>query len=289
MIKVTKNILKKIYPPRPRECHKYEYGLMLVIGGGEFYSGSPALAAMAAFRSGVDMVQILAPRRAADIIASFSPNLAAFPLKGNWLDKEDLPTLISMAESAVEVAGKKTAVVIGGGLGRTEETKETVLEFLKEVKIKSVIDADGIHAIAKDPQVIKNKNWVITPHAFEFFVLTGKEVKGMNFEEKAKVVREEAERLGCVILLKGKKDIISDGRELAINETGSPYLTVGGTGDTLAGICGSLLAQGVDPFLAAQAATFLNGKAGEIAAKKLGPGMTATDLIEAIPEAIKSI
>jgi NAD(P)H-hydrate epimerase len=76
MIKVTKQILKKVYRPRPAEIHKYDYGLLLVIGGGQFYSGSPALAAMAGFRSGVDMVQVLAPKRAADIIASFSPNLA---------------------------------------------------------------------------------------------------------------------------------------------------------------------------------------------------------------------
>jgi NAD(P)H-hydrate epimerase len=194
-----------------------------------------------------------------------------------------------MTEAAKAVAGEKTAVVIGGGLGRSEETKNTVREYLKQIgKVSGVIDADGIHAVAKNPEVIKGKNFVLTPHSFEFFVLTGKEVKDMDFEEKAKVVREEAERLGCVILLKGKKDIISDGRELAINETGSPYLTVGGTGDTLAGICGSLLAQGQEPFLAAQGAAFINGRAGEIVARRLGPGMTATDLIEAIPEAIKS-
>jgi len=93
--------------------------------------------------------------------------------------------------------------------------------------------------------------------------------------------------LNCTILLKGKKDIISDGKETAVAEIGSPYLAVGGTGDTLAGICGSLLAQGVEPFLAAGAAAFINGRAGELAAEKLGPSLTATDLIEAIPEAIK--
>ncbi|MCD6500646.1 NAD(P)H-hydrate dehydratase [bacterium] len=298
MIKITKSILKKVYPPRPPEVHKYDYGLLLVIGGGEFYSGSPALAAMAAFRAGVDMVQILAPKRAADIIASFSPNLATFPLEGNWLDKEDLPVLLSMTEAAKQVAPGKAAVVIGGGLGRSEETKQTVLEYLTGVSgvrhvsdtesqaLGVVVDADGIHAIAKNLEVVKGKNFVLTPHAFEFFVLTGKEVKSLSFEEKTRVVREEAEKLGCVILLKGKKDIISDGKEIAIAESGSPYLTVGGTGDTLAGICGSLLAQGQSPFLAAQAGAFLNGRAGEIAAKKYGPGLTAIDLIEAIPQVL---
>ena len=85
MQEVTKNILKKIYKVRPPESKKYDFGLLIVIGGSEFYSGSPALSAMAAFRAGVDMVRIIAPKRAADIIASFSPDLAAYPLEGKWL------------------------------------------------------------------------------------------------------------------------------------------------------------------------------------------------------------
>ncbi len=287
MLKITKDILKKVYPPRPAGVHKYDFGLLLIIGGGEFYTGSPALAGMAAFRAGVDMVQILAPVRAANIIASFSPNLAAYPLKGKWLDKEDLPNLISMTEAAKQVAPDRAAIVIGGGLGRSEETKETVLEYLEQIKIKAVVDADGIHALTKNLEILKGKNFLLTPHAFEFFVLTGKEVGNLSLEEKIKKVKEEAARSGSIILLKGEKDIISDGKEAAINEVGSPYLTTGGTGDTLAGICGSLLAQGIEPFLAAQAAAFINGKAGEIAAKKFGPGLTATDLIEAIPEVLK--
>lgn len=287
MNKITKNILKQVYKQRPKEVRKYDYGLLLVIGGGQFYTGSPALASLAAFRAGVDMVQVLAPQRAADIIACFSPNLAAYPLQGKWLDKEDLPILLSMTQGAQSVAGEKAAVVIGGGIGRSERTKETVLEYLSQIKVKKVIDADGIHAVASNPQVIQNRNCLITPHSFEFFVLTGKNIKDLPFEEKVNIVKEEARRLGCVILLKGQKDIISDGENIAINETGSPYLTVGGTGDTLAGICGSLVAQGTDLFLAGAAAAFINGKAGEIAAKKLGASITATDLIDAIAEAIR--
>ena len=118
MIEVTKNILKNIYKERPADVRKYDFGLLLVIGGSEFYSGSPALSALAAFKSGVDMVRIIAPKRAADIIASFSPNLAAYPLEGNWLTKKHLATLISMTESAKAVSRGNAAVVIGGGMGR---------------------------------------------------------------------------------------------------------------------------------------------------------------------------
>jgi len=289
MKEVTKDILKDIYKPRPLDAKKYDFGLLLVIGGSDFYSGSPALSALAAFRSGVDMVRIIAPQRAADIIASFSPNLAAYPLAEKWLTKEHLATLISMTESAKAVARGNTAVVIGGGMGRTEETQAAILEYLSQVQVPVVIDADAIHALAKKSEIIPGKNFLITPHTYEFFILTGKEVYKLPDKEKFKLVQEEAARLGTTILLKGKLDIISDGQEVALNKTGGPYLTTGGCGDTLAGICGALLSRGVNIFEAAQTGAYINGKAGEIAAGKLGEGMTAIDLIEAIPQVLSNL
>lgn len=287
MQKITKEILKQVYLPRPSDSHKYDFGLLLIIGGGEFYTGSPALSAMAAFRAGVDMAQILAPKRAADIIASFSPNIAAFPLKGDWLDKEDVGTLISHAISAKSVSCEKTAVVIGGGVGRSGETQTAIAEFLQETDSKIVVDADAIYALAKNPLAIKDNPAIITPNTHEFFVLTGKQIADLSIEEKAKIVQEEAGKINSTILLKGFVDIISDGKEAVIDETGTPFMTVGGTGDTLAGICGAFLAMGFDPFLAAQAGSFINGKAGELASKRLGPSMLATDLIDEIANAIK--
>jgi len=287
MIEVTKDILKNIYKPRPADSKKYDFGLLLVIGGSDFYSGSPALSAMAAFRSGVDMVRIIAPRRAADIIASFSPNLAAYPLDDKWLTKRHLATLISMTESAKEVSRGNTAVVIGGGMGRTEETQEAILEYLSQVQVPVVIDADAIHAVGKNPEIISGKNFLVTPHTYEFFVLTGREVYKLPDKEKIKAVQEEAQRLQTTILLKGAVDIVSDGKEVGLIKGGSSYMAKGGTGDALAGICGALLARGCGPFEAACAASFINKKAGEIVAEKLKDGLTATDLIEAIPEIIK--
>ncbi|PIP23642.1 MAG: NAD(P)H-hydrate dehydratase [Candidatus Nealsonbacteria bacterium CG23_combo_of_CG06-09_8_20_14_all_38_19] len=286
MIEVTKDILKKIYKPRPRNSKKYDFGLLIVIGGSDFYSGSPALAAMAAFKAGVDMVRIIAPKRAADIIASFSPNLAAYPLEGAYLTKKHLATLLSMTESAKVVARGNTAVVIGGGMGRSEETKRAILEYLEKVQIPVVIDADAIHALSEKPEIISGRNFLITPHTYEFFVLTGKEVYKLPEEEKIKMVCQEAARLQTTILLKGPTDIISDGKEVALNRTGCSLMTVGGMGDTLAGIAGALLARRVDLFSAGQAAAFVNGLAGESAGKKLGESVTATDLIDEIPNVL---
>lgn len=292
MQKVEKEILKKVFPVRDKEKYyiKYDFGLLIVIGGSDFYSGSPALNAMAAFRTGVGMVRIIAPKRAADIIASFSPNLAAYPLDGERLEKKHLSTLIEMTKSAQEVAYGNVATVIGGGLGRTRETQETILAYLKAVDVPLVIDADAIYAVAKEPKVLEGKKVLATPHSFEFFVLTGRRIeKDISLEEKSKIVREEAERLRIVILLKGTPDIISDGKEVYLNYTGSPYMAVGGTGDTLAGICGALMARKSEPILAAQAGAFINGRAGEIAGEKFKDGLVATDIIEAIPEVLKEI
>lgn len=283
---ISKDILKEIYTPRPKEAKKYDFGLVLVIGGGEFYTGAPALSGLAAFRAGADMVRVIAPKRAADIIASFSPALAALPLDSTHLLKEHLATLLSRAEAAKDVAHGKASVVIGGGLGRTEETQDTVLEFLRQVVLPVVIDADALHAVAKDPSVLAGKPFVLTPNSFEFQLVTGRDVRSLPHERRITAVQEEALRLQTTILVKLNTDIISDGSETLLNETGNPYLTIGGTGDTLAGIAGALLARGVSSLKAAAAAAYINGKAGEIAAKDKGESLIATDLLETIAQVV---
>lgn len=286
MKEVQEDILKEIYRPRKKESHKYDFGLLIVIGGSEFYSGSPALSALAALKAGVDMVYIISPRRSADIIASFSPVLAAFPLEEKRLTKKSLPFLIEMLKSAKAVSHGKAGLVIGGGLGRSPETRETVISLLEKISLPTVIDADAIYAVSERKEIIKGKPFILTPHTYEFFVLSGKEVREKNADERGKIVEEIANYLKTNIILKGAEDVISNGKETVISKTGTPYLTKGGTGDTLAGICGALLSRGINPFVAAQAGAFINGKAGELATKRYKQSLLATDLIEVIPEVI---
>lgn len=281
-----KEILKKIYKARPNGAKKYDFGLLIVIGGSELYSGAPALSAMAAFKAGADMVKVIAPKRAADIIAGFSPNLAALPLEGNYLSRKHLSTLLNMSEEAGKTARGKAAVVIGGGIGRGDEVMEAVHEYLKLVSLPVVIDADAIKCLAENSEIIAGKNFLLTPHAYEFFVLTGKKVLNLSEDEKIRIVKKEAGRLKTTLLLKGPVDIISDGREVFLNKTGTPFMTKGGTGDTLAGIAGALMARGISVFESGCAAAYINGLAGELAGKKLRESMTATDLIEEISRAI---
>ena len=279
---VQKSILKEVYKRRDPGAHKYDYGALLVIGGSEKYHGSPAfnaLAGLAAYRTGVDIVEVAAPKRAADIIATFSPDLITIPLEGDFLSTDHLDRILSECEN-------KKAVVVGGGIGKESETQKFVLSLLESLNLPCVIDADAIYAVARDREVLK-PNHVITPHAYEFRALTGIELDGLTFNQKVKAVRDAAKQLNnCVIVLKGKEDIISNGKHTAVNKTGNKYMTVGGTGDTLAGICGSLLAQGAAPFKAACAAAYINGRAGDLIAKKKKQSLLASDLINAIPKVI---
>lgn len=284
--KTINELIREIYKPRDKDSLKYDNGLVVVIGGSDFYSGSPALSGMAAFRTGADMVRIIAPQRAADIIASFSPDLAAYPLEGKWLEKRHLATLVSMTESAKTVARGNVAVVIGGGIGRSEETQEAIREFLSQISVPVVIDADAIYAIKDEKEILSGKNCLITPHYFEFFSLSGKETYDLPLEEKIQAVQEEAKNIGAAILLKGAVDVVSDGERAGTNELGSPYLSVGGCGDTLAGIAGALMSRRISAYEAGLVAARINSSAGILAANELKDAMTATDLIERIRDSI---
>ncbi len=286
MKEVDASILDSVYKERDKDSRKYDFGMVIVIGGSDFYSGSPALSATAAFRSGADMVQVIAPRRAADIIASFSPDIAAYPLEGKYLTRKHTTLLLSMTESAKRVARGNVAVVLGGGIGRSEETKKTVIDYLSKISVPVIIDADAIFAVREKPEVVEGKDCIITPHYNEFFELTDREIYELSLEEKIEIVKDEAKKLDATILLKGSTDIISNGEDLLVNRLGSPYLTVGGCGDTLAGIIGAVVSRGVPLIEAASAGAYINVLAGQLAAKEVGESLVATDLINFISKAI---
>lgn len=261
--------------------HKYDYGHLLVIGGSKKYSGSPSFNALAALRTGVDLVTIAAPERAADIAAGFAPDLITYPLKGDYLSKKHVPEI-------KKILGEKvSAVVIGGGLERSSDTFDAVNKIHNLTGVPFVFDADALHAIRKK-KIKPREQDVVTPHAEEFRVLSGRKVPE-NENKRKKIVKDVAFFLGCTVLLKGHVDIISDGKKVKTFKKGkgAVYLTKGGTGDTLAGICGALLAQDVGSFDSAYYSAKINGVAGELAAKENLCGLLASDIIGNIPKALK--
>ena len=236
-----------VVKPRSSESHKGDFGRLLVIGGSNVFSGAPALAALAALRTGVDIVSVAAPEKTAAIISSISPALITVKLKGKHLNSSNIPVLREYLDSA-------TAVVLGPGLGLNSETQEAVkevFELLEEMGKPLLLDADGLKAFAEFRKKV-DLPLVFTPHAREYEVLTGNKLPD-DVEERASAVQKSARKLGVTILLKGSTDVISNGAEVKLNFTGNAGMTVGGTGDVLSGIVGGLLAMGTEPFRAAAA------------------------------------
>ena len=271
---ITGSIVNKVYKKRKDWSQKYDFGSLLIIGGSKMYHGAPALAALAALRTGVDLVTVVAPERAANAIASISPDIITYPLKGDRITRLHSRILEKLLKN-------KTAVVIGNGMGKSNDTLDAIRHFLRKNKLPAVIDADAIHAVVKDKSVIK-KNDILTPHFHEFYILTGIKA-AINLDS---TVKNASRRINSTILLKGHVDTISDGTKVETNKTGDTFMTKGGTGDTLAGICGSLLAQGIPSFEAACAAAYINGKAGNLAARDNKQAMLATDLVNKIVDVL---
>jgi NAD(P)H-hydrate epimerase len=283
MEKISKTILSSIYKKRGSDSRKYDFGYLLVIGGSRYYSGAPFLGAMAAMRAGCDMVRVIAPEEASGTIAAYSPNLSAISVEGHILTKKHLDFLIEETIAIQAVSRGNCAVLIGGGISRSPETMETVAAYLSQIEIPAVVDAEAIHALVNNAQVVSGKTFLLTPHAYEFFILTGKKLDGLTLSQKEELVKKESARLKTTILLKGKVDLISDGNNILSGHNGNALMTKGGLGDTLAGIAGAIMARKIDPLTAGAAAAFINGAAGEAAGRKFGEGLTATDLIEMIP------
>ena len=271
---------KSIYFKRHPWSHKGQFGYLLIVAGSERFTGSPIFNAMAALRSGVDLITVCGPKRAMDIAASFAPDIITYPLA-----EELVP---GQVKQILNLAKNFQALVIGCGLARNKITYQAIRLLIKKNNLPMVIDAEAIRAVAEDKKVLKNKKVILTPQAEEFRILTGESVKPEVNDRRAKV-KKWAAKLKAVILLKGQIDIISDGKRVVLNKTGSVYMTKGGFGDTLSGICGALLAQGVTPLLAAQAAAYINGRAGELAAEEYGAGVLASDIFNYLPEVIKKL
>ncbi|MEW6070118.1 MAG: NAD(P)H-hydrate dehydratase [Candidatus Thermoplasmatota archaeon] len=266
-----------VYYPKPeKDSKKGDNGIVLVIGGGP-YTGAPALAALAAYRTGVDLVHLAVPSSIYQIIASFSPNFIVHPIGNKILNLEAVPAIM-------ELTKKVDSVLIGPGLGNEEQTKQAIKELVRKIALPLVIDASAFDAInLKD---IKSKNGVVTPHAGEFKKLTNLRLPKTT-EARVPIVEKIANKTKMTILLKANIDIISDGKRTKLNYTGNEAMTVGGTGDVLAGIIAALLAKKVEPFRAACMGAFINGYAGDKVFKEKSYSLLATDIIEKIPEVLR--
>ncbi len=263
---------------RSLEAHKGEFGRLLVVGGSEIFTGAPTLVAMAAYRTGTDLVFVAAPEKAAQAISSMSPNLITIKLPGDNFALAHVRLLREHLEKA-------SAIAIGPGLGLNKQTVNAVRKIVAlaiQRRKPLLLDADGLKALGVVRKRLFDGTTVVTPHSGEFQAISGK-TPSRDLKPRSDEVKEFASRSGSVVLLKGRFDVVSDGTRVKLNGTGNPGMTVGGTGDVLSGIVAGLMAQGVEAFRAAVAGAFINGGAGDLAEEKMGYHLTPTDLLEYIP------
>jgi NAD(P)H-hydrate epimerase len=199
-------------------------------------------------------------------------------LPGDRLVNEHLPML-------KRLSGKVDAVLIGPGLGDEEDTAQAVRDYIKSCRLPLVIDADGIGAVSQDMSVLKGRSGVVTPHAREFEELSGVKLTD-DYEARAKPAMKLAKQTGLTVLIKGRIDVVADGTRYKLNRGGNPGMSVGGTGDVLAGAVVGLLARGIEPFNAARIAAYANKRAGDLAYEKRGFSLLATNVAWMLPKAI---
>ena len=271
-------------PHRGWETRKGRAGRVLIVGGSEDFTGAPLLAAMAAEAAGVDLVYIASTPNVASAAAS-KPTLIPVRLEGHprlhpdhvdrvkrWIDRAD-------------------AVAIGMGLGSPSEVADAVAELVSYARERGkpvVVDADALKAAAQRPEILEGPGVLATPHDREFEIVFGEEPPPVTCitERVNAAARAARGRRGLTILLKGPVDVVTDGARARLNKTGAPSMSVGGTGDTLAGVAAALLAKKLPVFDAAALAAYINGAAGALAYREKGDSATTLDLIARIPEVI---
>ena len=280
---------------RDPTAHKGQHGEVLVVGGGP-YTGAPALAARAALRAGADLVRVACPASVAREVQATDPALIVRELDGDRLAPVHVDRLL-------DLAAEHDAVVVGPGLGDADPTLDAVVDLLSGHDGRAVVDADALRVVPR-VDADADADLTCTPHRGELRRMGGPDLRERPDPEAA--VATFAAEVGATLLVKGARDVVSDGEDTRVNRTGNPGMTVGGTGDVLAGLTGAL-AGSLPSVQAAAVAAYANGRAGDLAvgARETddvadsddmadddgrppvgGYGLLPTDLAERLPRAL---
>jgi len=290
-MKLTPALIRSLIKPRKRASNKGDYGHVLVVAGSKGMPGAPVLCAAGAMRGGAGLVTVAVPDSQYDIIARrLLPEAMVLPLpeRNGCISSSGFPGLKKYIRDR-----KVSSVVIGPGMRVNKDTFRLVKRLIDLAGIAVIADADALNVFAGDPKALGNAkaDLIITPHPGEMSRLTGLRITEIQ-GRRGGIAKEFAKRYRLVCVLKGDGTIISDGKRVFVNSTGNPGMAKGGSGDTLAGIIAALAVQVKEPtFLnAALAGVYIHGLAGDIAAgKKTAIGMTAGDIAEAVPAALKRL
>ena len=274
-------------PRRPAQAYKGSVGDVLFIAGAANYYGAPYFAAMSFMKAGGGYARLAAPKSMIGKLAVKGREIVYLP------QEETAAGSISFKNKKrlLEAAGKVDMVVIGPGLSLDEETMQLVRELAGAIKKPLLIDGDGLTAIAENPEILHSRKaaTILTPHVGEMARLTGKSAEEIN-GNKIAVLQKTAKKLNSIIVLKGAHSLIgTSGGNVYMNLSGNSGMATAGSGDVLTGCIAAMYGLGLKPEEATRKGVFLHGYAGDLAAAKKGEdGITAKDIMEFLPQALKN-
>ena len=280
---------RSLLPRRPDDGHKGTFGRVAVAAGSTGMTGAAVLAAMAALRSGCGLVSLGVPASLNSICE----------IKATEVITRPLPEVRGKATLALRALGEvlewlepASSLVLGCGLSRHRETQELVGRLIEQQTVPCVLDADGLYPFGKNPdRLVRHKApLVITPHPGELAHLLSLPREEIE-SDRVGASRRAARHFDCVCVLKGATTVVASVTGQAyLNPTGNSGMGTAGSGDVLAGIIGSLVAQGMSMLGAATVGVYLHGLAGDLASQLVGErGLIASDLIESLPDAIQNV
>lgn len=274
-------------PGRRYDAHKKSVGRVLIVAGSVGMTGAACLAAEATLRTGAGIVTLAVPRSLNDIFEVKLTEAMTVPMPETTSRSLD----VAASRIVLEMCDSFDALVIGPGMSLENSTKELVRALVAEVELPVVLDADGLNALTGGAEVLRQRKGptVITPHTGELSRLLGTEATTIEADRLAYTKRAAAE-WGVVALLKGPGTVVSDGESVSVNSTGNAGLATAGTGDVLAGMIGSLIAQGATASEAAVAGSYIHGLAADLAAREVTERcLIAQDVISFLPRAFARV
>ena len=265
---ITQEVLDEV-PRRGADSNKFTSGHVLIVAGSEQYTGAPAMVAMSAARAGAGYVTVSVPSAVISVLQS-----------------KLLEPMVTDHSGVFDLLEKANALVIGAGLGKSDDAGALVRSLSRQAEIPVVLDADGLNALAGDLAFLAGRTapTVLTPHVGELarlLAVSTDEIKA----HRLRSAQQASQLSHAVVVLKGDDTIIAhpDGRT-AISPGGVPALATAGTGDVLGGIIGAYVGKGMDPFAAACAGVYAHLRAGALAARFVGQeGVIASDVITELP------
>ncbi len=280
--------LVSVLLPRDPNAHKGTYGHVLVLAGSPGKTGAAAMCGLSALRIGAGLVTLALPESLNDAMEAKLTEVMTEPLP----ETRERTVAHAALERVLDLMQGKRGIAIGPGLSIHPETAELVRAVVKTVKAQIVVDADGINALGSNLDMLRDVALppILTPHPGELARLLGID-RDEVVRHRIPIAQKVATSFGVHLVLKGARTLIANPEgQVAINMTGNPGMATGGTGDVLTGLISGLLAQGVSAGLAAKAAVYLHGLAGDLAAEAVGQeAMVASDLMTQIPEAIRQL